>query len=72
MVPVLYKLGLSLGSLWCHFGITWGDFGVTLVPLWGHFGVTLGSLGVSLDFVVTLGSLRGRFGRLPDQFVTKN
>ena len=67
--------GATLGSLWCHFG-------VTLEPFGGHFGytwITLGTLGVlrsifkkykflqhismiSKNCGVSLGSLWGHFG----------
>ena len=38
--PPWAYFGVTLGSLWGHFGVTLGHFGVTL----GHFGVTSESL----------------------------
>jgi len=40
----LYSSGVSLESIWDHFGTTFGiegDFGSRLAPCWGHFGATL-------------------------------
>ena len=45
-VTFIRQKWLTLGSLWCHFGITlmslWGHFGIISGSLCGHFGVTLG------------------------------
>ena len=40
--------GVTLGSLWGHFGVLWDHFGVTLGSLWDYVGVTLGHFGVTL------------------------
>ena len=46
MLYTIRQKWLTLGSLWCHFGITlmslWGHFGIISGSLCGHFGVTLG------------------------------
>ena len=46
-----YGFGITLGSLWRHFGSLWGHFVLALGCLRGHFGymkVTLGPVGVIL------------------------